>query len=273
MTNEQFSNQFDVLHNNLSSNNAPGLNEWEKSVLLTKAQDEILKSYFSSKTNKTFDGFDGNEIRQIDFSTLIKSKTYQGSSLSGEINVAVNYNKIGSVKSIEFPSDVLVVLNEFVLVHRVKGTKAKEVQLAVLPIDYSLFTILQMKPYKRPMQYQAWKLMTTSESDRRVEIIAGNNDTIEKYTIRYIKRPKPIILEDLTGSDVSLGVDENGNPYTKAQECELDPILHEEILQRAVELAKLAYNSQAAATDIVYGGASATAIGIPGASNNNQRDR
>ena len=41
MNNTEFSNQFDVLYNNVMSNAAPGLNEYEKSVFLTKAQNEI----------------------------------------------------------------------------------------------------------------------------------------------------------------------------------------------------------------------------------------
>ena len=44
MTTEEFSNEFDVLYNNISSNQSPGLNEYEKSVFLTKAQNEILKN-------------------------------------------------------------------------------------------------------------------------------------------------------------------------------------------------------------------------------------
>ena len=37
MKSEEFNNQFDVLYNNITSNQAPGLNEYEKSVFLTKA--------------------------------------------------------------------------------------------------------------------------------------------------------------------------------------------------------------------------------------------
>ena len=37
MTTPEFSNEFDVLYNNIMSNAAPGLNEYEKSVFLTKA--------------------------------------------------------------------------------------------------------------------------------------------------------------------------------------------------------------------------------------------
>ena len=53
MTNLEFSNEFDVLYNNITSNQAPGLDEYEKSVFLTKAQDEIIKAYFNPRTTKT----------------------------------------------------------------------------------------------------------------------------------------------------------------------------------------------------------------------------
>ena len=39
MTNQEVSNEFDILYNNVTSNQAPGLDEYEKSVFLTKAQD------------------------------------------------------------------------------------------------------------------------------------------------------------------------------------------------------------------------------------------
>ena len=76
MTNSELSNEFDVLYNSITSNQAPGLDEYEKSVFLTKAQDEITKSYFNPKTNKTQEGFDGNEKRQIDFSMILRSAVY-----------------------------------------------------------------------------------------------------------------------------------------------------------------------------------------------------
>ena len=37
MTAQEFSDQFDVFYNNLNSNQAPGLDEYEKSVLITRA--------------------------------------------------------------------------------------------------------------------------------------------------------------------------------------------------------------------------------------------
>ena len=37
MTNQEFSNEFDILYNNVASNQAPGLDEYEKAVFLTNA--------------------------------------------------------------------------------------------------------------------------------------------------------------------------------------------------------------------------------------------
>lgn len=34
--NQEFSDEFDVLYNNISSNQAPGLDEYEKSLFLTR---------------------------------------------------------------------------------------------------------------------------------------------------------------------------------------------------------------------------------------------
>ena len=82
MTNLEFSNQFEVLYNNITSDQAPGLDNYEKSVFLTKAQDEIVKSYFDPRTNKPQEGFDGSEKRQIDFSMILRTKTYESSNFT-----------------------------------------------------------------------------------------------------------------------------------------------------------------------------------------------
>ena len=82
MSVEEMDNMFDVLYNNITSNQAPGLNAYEKSVFLTKGQDEILKNYFNpkSKGNNTQEGFDGNVKRQVDFSMLTTVATTSATS-------------------------------------------------------------------------------------------------------------------------------------------------------------------------------------------------
>lgn len=227
MTPEEFDNMFDVLYNNITSNQAPGLNAYEKSIFLTKAQDEILKNYFNpkSKGNNLQEGFDGNAKRQVDFSMLTTVASTRSSRFSAPL-----FDTRSNTKSVSLPSDMMMVINEVVEVDR----NDERVLLQVIPIKFDEYSRLMSKPYKRPLKYQAWRLINSNTANR-ADIVIGPSDSMAKYTIRYIRRPKPIIVSDLDGLTIE--------GLSDTQGCELDPILHEEILQRAVELAKVAWTA------------------------------
>lgn len=228
MTHTEFRNEFDVLYNNIMSNAAPGLNEYEKSVFLTKAQEEIVRNYFNPKGNKYGEGMDDSPKRQIDFSELIKvaQGTLGGASITFDSRARV-YN---------LPADLFIIINEAVDTNT--GTKQ------IIPISYAEYTRLMSKPYKEPLKYQAWRIISTSSSNISAEIIVNSNETISKYLIRYIRRPAPIITTNLSSDYGDLTI----NGIGTISECELNPIIHEEILQRAVELAKVAYEGDVRAT-------------------------
>lgn len=244
MTNSEFSNEFDILYNNIMSNQAPGLNEYEKSVFLTKAQDEIVKAYFSS--NKAMEGFDGSEKRQIDFSSIIK--VTRTTTLTSSKDSPTAFDKRSYTAPA--PKEALMIINETLEVTRGTGDNSS-ITLTVIPISYTEYNRLMSKPYKRPLKNQAWRLLVNNDTNT-VELIAGNGDNPTSYTVRYIKRPQAIILTDLEG--VTL------DGETSIQKCELDPILHHEILQRAVELAKAAYTGDLQ-SQVSLGQASQTDIG------------
>lgn len=246
MTRQEFSDEFDVLYNNITSNQAPGLDEYEKSVFLTKAQDEIVKAYFNPRLNKPQEGFDGNEVRQIDFSMIMRTKDYTSFA-------AATFDNKSNSKRVTIDDDVMMFVNEFADVTRGSGSSSASVRLTVIPVDYREYARLMSKPYKRPLQYQAWRILDNSNSENKVELIIGPNDTLTKYVVRYIKRPQAIILSDLDGVTLD-GVD-------SAQDCELDPIIHHEILQRAVELAKAAYTGDLS-SQVGLGQTSQTNVGM-----------
>ena len=228
MTIPEFSNEFDVLYNNVMSNQAPGLDEYEKSVFLTKAQSEIIKNYFNPKGNKYQEGFDGSQKRQVDFSKLMK--TY-ASSGTAPAPTSFFGNVTGAYK-ITWPDDVFVVVNEVVDV--TKKDDNRKYRLQVIPIKYDEYLRVSSKPYKQPLKNQAWRIIN-GEND--INLIVGHLNSVsdDGYHIRYVKHPKPIILESLVGSDLSINTEKN------AMGCELDSEIHPEILQRAVELARAAY--------------------------------
>lgn len=229
MTTQEFSNEFDVLYNNIMSNQAPGLDEYEKSVFLTKAQLEILKNYFNPKGNKYGQGFDENAKRQIDFSTLITvAKPSQYTPEGG-------YVKFDDRSQLyKMPQNILLILNE-TGINTVDGVKRL---ISIIPMNYEEYARLISKPWKQPLKNQGWRLFqSTSGVDFISEVVIKYDSTLTDYKIRYVKRPKPIILANLADEYSNVSI-EGINTIT---ECELDPILHPEILQRAVELAKSAY--------------------------------
>lgn len=229
MTTQEFSNEFDVLYNNIMSNQAPGLDEYEKSVFLTKAQLEILKNYFNPKGNKYGQGFDENAKRQIDFSTLITvAKPSQYTPEGG-------YVKFDDRSQLyKMPQDILLMLNE-TGINTVDGVGRL---ISIIPMNYEEYARLMSKPWKQPLKNQGWRLFqSTGGVDFISEVVIKYNSSLADYKIRYVKRPKPIILANLADEYSNVSI-EGINTIT---ECELDPILHPEILQRAVELAKSAY--------------------------------
>lgn len=242
MTLEDFSNQFDVLYDN-ASNAAPGLDAYEKSVYLTKAQEEIIKSYFNPLTNKTRAGYDGSEERQIDLSSITSQKTYSNTSNPPQLqDIIANYTKFdthSNTKLVEVKEPILMIVNEFVKVTR----EGNPINLIVVPINYREYFRLMSKPFKRPLRNQAWRLMNTDNegtqivslnsgtyTNRIIELIVGPKDIITEYTIRYIKKPHPIILD---GCDMKI------DGMNDSKQCEVDVSLHQDILQRAVELASI----------------------------------
>lgn len=229
MTTQEFSNEFDVLYNNIMSNQAPGLDEYEKSVFLTKAQLEILKNYFNPKGNKYGQGFDENAKRQIDFSTLITvAKPSQYTPEGGYVRFD------DRSQLYKMPQDILLMLNE-TGINTVDGVKRL---VSIIPMNYEEYARLMSKPWKQPLKNQGWRLFqSTGGVDFISEVVIKYNSSLSDYKIRYVKRPKPIILANLADEYSNVSI-EGINTIT---ECELDPILHPEILQRAVELAKSAY--------------------------------
>lgn len=225
MTTQEFSNMFDTLLNSYNAEAMFGeaasradivLDEYEKSVLLTQAQDFIIKSYFDRALNYQGQGFDDSTRRQVDFSTLIKV------SQATEAGSGTPFDSRGKLYTM--PERVLLILNEKVTID------GKD--YVVVPINYREYDRQMSKAFTQPLKKQCWRLFqNNSDTDFLAEIIPHHGSEITKYTIRYIERPTPIILADISAD----GLDIDG--ISAVTECTLNPILHMDILNKAVELA------------------------------------
>lgn len=225
MTTQEFSNMFDTLLNSYNTEATFGeaaskvdivLDEYEKSVLLTQAQDFIVKSYFDGTLNYQGQGFDDSTRRQVDFSTLIKVST------ATKTENGTPFDSRGILYTM--PKRVLFILNEKVTIN------GKD--YVVVPINYKEYDRQMSKAFTQPLKKQCWRLFqNNSNTDFLAEIIPYKGSEITKYTIRYIERPTPIVLADISAD----GLDIDG--VRAVTECTLNPILHMDILNKAVELA------------------------------------
>lgn len=172
MTNLEFSNEFDVLYNNITSNQAPGLDEYEKSVFLTNAQDDIIKAYFNPRQNRVQQGFDESQKRQIDFSSLMKTKTLDKSLVNSKFDSrSITYR---------MPSDLLLFVNE--------ACQDKNYRYVVIPISYQEYDRLMLKPYQYPIKRGVWRLIVNSATpDMTSKVQVGSGVlAIENFSTKRV---------------------------------------------------------------------------------------
>lgn len=229
MTTNEFFLEFNLLYNNISSNAAPGLDKFEISSYLTKAQLELIKEY-NGIANKYQKGFEANDKRRVDFKTLVKDYKSTVSIISSDKITNKMYSKF-----FEIPNDVFLIKYE-------KGNYNKgscNIEIDIIPITLDEFNESIKNPFKRPYKDLAWRLDYNSTLSNTVEIISS--EQLTTYHLRYIKYPDPIILTDLSTDPEFLGMNLSIDGITTEQTCKLDKEIHREILDRAVELAIMDY--------------------------------
>ena len=210
MTNPEFSIEFDILYNNISSNKAPGLNEYEKSVFLTKAQEQIVTELYSGR-NTTYSSFEETEELRMYLHSLITTSSLEEST---EIDDIITSNS----SVYKLPENIMFITYETAIL-----TGNKEV--TVYPVSQDELSKIIKNPFRGPSNNRVLRLDLGNNS---IEVIS--NYDITKYLIRYIRKPNPIILVDLE-DELSI------NGISEESECELDSSLHRTILDRAVALA------------------------------------
>ena len=95
--------------------------------------------------------------------------------------------------------------------------------VSVVPTIHDDLDKVLKNPFKSPNNRKVIRL----DFDNKIELISKYN--ISNYKVRYLKRPNPIILVKLE--------DLNIDKKQEVSNGETTPILHERIVQRAVQLA------------------------------------
>ena len=216
MTTQEFSNEFDILYNNIMSNSAPGLNEYEKSIFLTQAQEALVLDIYRGKFDEN--SFESTEEVSDYINTLVRQSkitdTVEGNGISTN---SVFY---------QLPDDIWFITYESVILRDNNLDCKNGQEVIVKPITQDEYYSISKNPFRGANDRRVLRLL----SDNKAELISKYG--IESYLIRYLSKPEPIILDNLSTYRVTI------NGKSEITDCKLNPAVHRILLNRAVQLAK-----------------------------------
>lgn len=226
MTIQEFSNEFDTLLNSYSTAPPYGkehklditLDEYEKSVYLTKAQEEIIIGLYTGK-NQFGESFERTEEIRRYLSDLVKTVILT-EKLTGHVGLS------RTSMFYQLPDDVWFITYESATLKDERLGCLDGEEALIIPVTQDEYYKIAANPFRGPSKGRAVRL---DIGGGVIEIISDYN--IDKYLVRYMSRPKPIVLVDLEKSGLSI------NGVKVKTECKLNPVIHRAILERAVRLA------------------------------------
>lgn len=219
----EFSNQFDVtLQSYLRFKkfdeqailDSIDLNEYEKSLYLTNAQNDLIVELYSGRNRMRLSFEQTEELRRYlssitkreSISTIVPMDTSEGLD-NNSVEVSIN-------------DDVLFIVEE-----QCKVESSNECLdgkwVECLPIRHDEYHKIKNNPFKNK---KVWRVDIFGD---KIELVSKHS--ILEYKVTYLKRPQPIILEDITPETIQ-GV-------STVSSSELDPILHNTIVEMAVQKA------------------------------------
>lgn len=196
-----------VVYEALASADAPGYTSRQWSILLTQAQEKVVKSIIQ-------EGVDKNEKNRRIVAKLIKNATYDN-----EVIFVRTFRWANSF-IIPIPEDYMYLLEDYV-----------NKSIRVKPVSYDFVHANENNPFEKPNKSEYfWRVMYHNGV-----IIVTDGTPIDEYSLVYLTRPKPIITKDLSKATSIEG-------ELLQRDCQLDPIVHRDIVEYAGKLAKLYAN-------------------------------
>ena len=229
MITKEFSDAFDTLLNSYSTQMNFGnsasmggmmLDEYEKSLFLTQAQEQIIVELYTGRNDK-ISSFEKTEELRSNLRGLIKTDTLTESDK--DFKGISKYSKFFIL-----PKDVLFITYEAATLSDESAGCKNGTVISVIPVTQDEFDRVMNNPFRQASKRRALRLDNGLDNDLNVVEIVTKYD-IKDYTIRYLSKPTPIVLANLDGVSID-GVD-------TITECKLDSAMHRYILERAVALA------------------------------------
>lgn len=224
MTAEEMSNEFDVLFMQ-HVGTYPSLNEYEKSIILTEAQELIVRATYSGGLGS----FESDEATRESLNNLIGTiDVVPIEEADGKYLVKLESNQ-------ESKRDTWYILHEVVYF---KGNDQlclnSNVPIEVYPAKRDELNILLKNPFRGPNKRRVIRVDIADSEDESKQVILYSKYPIAKYQADVLYKPSPIILTTLQDNQYdTLSIDGLSN----ITDCKLSTALQRIIVEKAVELA------------------------------------
>lgn len=228
---DQFSDQFDVLLQSYINQNPIGkdntasniaLDEYEKSLFLTKAQDELVLSLYTGN-NPFGDSYEETEELRRYLADLVEDEILK--PITNHQGQPISTNTLNEHAFFTLPYNLWFITYESVNVNKGEKKCGGEASIDVVPVRHDEYQKIKRNPFRGVNDRRALRL---DLSDGVVEIVCKY--PITNYYIRYIRETTPIILVDLP---CGMSIKECNH----VTECHLHTALHQKILDVAVRMA------------------------------------
>ena len=224
MTTQEFSAGMDLALNSYANRADFGeqdsrqtiqLDEYEKSVVLTNAQEAVILSLYNGR-NSSGNSLESTEELRRYLSPLIEERELSPITVS-------NFKGMdSSSKVFALPDNLWFITYESLIISN--GKCESMTTMDVIPVRQDEYQKLRKNPFRGANDRRALRL---DLKDNKVEIVCKYD--ISTYYVRYLRKLKPIILTDL--DDQVIG------GLSTVTECEVHESLHQRILELAVQMA------------------------------------
>lgn len=204
LTAHRFPKRYGMIDNELGFK----LDEYEKSVYLTRAQNDLVIELYSGRNSLGVAYEQTEELRRYLADLNVTKKI---TAFNRDRNRKFNF------ADCTIDDSLLFITKEECSVIRNHPCYSRE-EISCTPIRRDEFNSVKDNPFKNN---KVWRLDTGKNTVRLI-----SKHKILEYRVDYIKRQTPIILEDISPLTI-----EGESDIT---ECQLHPALHDTILDRAV---------------------------------------
>lgn len=226
MTRQDFLTNFYLQYDKLSTFGAPGYEPQEIAVMASEAQEQLVRTRYSSKSNLKQEGFEETEKRTQDLGELV-------TDLTPISPLPLTSGNVKNGRFFEMPNTQLAnptdysnvfwfPIYEECLTDRLDCSIANNTTVYdinyITRMEHQQWATEKYNPFQRPSKDRVVRLNVDS---RRVELITDGTYNITTYNVRYIKKPTPI---DLTNS-------------LNTQVSQLADHMHRELLEETIRIA------------------------------------